>query len=157
MYDRLRVLLSGGWSSKVNNKKRLRRAILVSAILVLPLFVVGAAWWVSRTIQSSLLGPVHTFQIANSPPYLTDVLAVEKAKEALALDGYDLSRWAPREDRRSTAPDGTPDIYLARNGINPDNGYVVFERKEGEPSAPRPSVTVELRGNQMTCQVCQPK
>jgi hypothetical protein len=75
-------------------------------VLALPLFAAGAVWWASRTIQNALVGPLHTFQLASAPTFLTDALAVEKAKEALALDGYDLTRWNPREDRRSTAPDG---------------------------------------------------
>jgi hypothetical protein len=108
-------------------------------------------------INRSRIGPLHSFRLDTRPPFLTDDLAVAKAREALAVDGYDLADWLPHEDRRTKAPDGSPDLYLARNGINPNSGYIMFV--DGSKQARNPSriVEVELKGDHIECHVVIPK
>jgi hypothetical protein len=133
--------------------KRLRRALLISSILVAPVLAylawAGSLYYIHA--RNTTVGPMHSFQLDATRPFLSDTLAVEKAKEALALDGYDLAEWRPREDRRGTAPDGTPDVYLARN-TNPNMGSIAFELRSGA-TQPHIYVAIELTGDRVQCQV----
>jgi hypothetical protein len=137
--------------------KRANRRVLVAGLVTLPLVVVAAVWWWEQKLQNAYHGPVHAFRVENPPPFLTDALAVEKASEALALDGFDLSDWGPQEDRRTSAPDGTTDVYLARNGNNPNSGYLSFVDRSGRAKTPGRIVHAELSGGRLTCQVVHPK
>jgi hypothetical protein len=138
----------------MTKNKHLRRALVFTSVLSVPAFY-AFCWWYCTDYypkQNTVVGPVHTFQLNAEPPFLSDALAVEKAKESLALDGYDLASWQLREDRRSTAPDGTPDVYLLRNGKNLNLGEIVFLPRNGD-SLPRISVAIEFTEGQMKCQV----
>ena len=63
---------------------------------------------------------------------LSEELVMDKARETMSKEGYDLNRWHPikvaSEDghRPSTAPDGTPDIYFERGFEQPNHGSVDF-------------------------------
>src|SRR5262249_22390735 len=141
----------------MTRKKSFLLALLVAGVLAIPLIALAAIQWVGQRIQDSLAGPMHSFQLDATPPSLSDALAVEKAKQALALDGYDLAVWQPREDRRSTAPDSTPDVYLARNADNPNSGYVVFVCRSPNGTPAARCVNIELTGDRVTCQGIHPK
>lgn len=133
--------------------KYLRRCLAVGSVLFVPCFF-AFSWWycvVYYPRKNTIVGPVHTFPLNPAPQFLSDTLAVEKAKEAITRDGYDLAEWRPREDRRGTAPDGTPDVYLSRNA-DPKLGSIIFERQDGK-YLPRILVNVELIGNEVQCQV----
>jgi hypothetical protein len=114
-------------------------------------------WWIANRFQAAFVGPVHTFEITNPPPFLTDDLAVKTARDALELDGFNVRDWRPREDRRTVAPDGTRDEYLSRNGINPNHGSVTFVDESGATHPPVRFVHVELIGSRLSCQVVRPK
>jgi hypothetical protein len=86
---------------------------------------------------------------------LSDALAIEKVKEALILDGYDLTNWQPCAARSSVAPDGSSDVYLVRNA-NPNRGHIVFDLRSDEPQ-PYLAVEIELTGGQVRCQVVRCK
>ena len=113
----------------------------------------GVFWlWADYSLRA-LVGPRHEFTVANPPAFLTEELALAKAREALALDVPDDDEWEVKPDGRSTAPDGRRDEYLSRNTINPNQGSVVF-RKPGKPWR---SVSVELIGDRVVCQSAQAK
>ena len=113
--------------------------------------------WFDQRVEDSRSGPLHTYQIRPVPQFLTDDLAVAKARQTLALDGYDVSVWQPSEDDRSKAPDGTPDVYLVRNTINPNRGFIEFLDTNRTDRNPSRIVTVELKGEHVECQVLLPK
>ena len=62
----------------------------------------------------------------------------------------DPADWNPLEDRRSKAPDGTPDRYLARSTRDQKRGYVTSVRDRDDSTR---RVAVELRGDRVHCQV----
>ncbi len=134
-----------------------KRRILVAVAGALLVSAGLAVWWAVQRFPASFLGPVHTFGIDKPPPFLTDRLAVEKASEAMALDGLDPVDWQPREERRTTAPDGTPDVYLLRNSRNTNSGVVFFVDRTRKAAIPERGVQVELTADRVTCQVAQPK
>jgi hypothetical protein len=133
--------------------KLLRRCLVVAGVLIVPFFF-AFSWWYCLSYyprKNTIIGPVHTFPLDPAQPFLRDTLAVEKAKEAIALDGYDLAQWCPREYRGETGPDGTPDVYLRRNA-NPKLGDIIFKLQSGE-SLPQIRVDIEFTGDQVRCRV----
>ena len=93
-------------------------------------------------------GREHVFSIASAPTFLTEELAVEKAREYLAKEGYDLEQWRiTTTDRgRSKAPDGTLDRYLYRFNDHPTDGSVVFSNGKKMRT-----VSVWLDGSRIVC------
>lgn len=61
-------------------------------------------------------GPEYVFPLETTPLFLSEELAVEKARATLAVEGYHVDQWQiTRVDQPgSKAPDGTPDRYLVR-------------------------------------------
>ena len=138
-------------------RKYRRRLTWLVVAATLPLGLLLALRWAEQRWRAGFLGPSQAFTLDASPPFLTDALAVEKARETLALNGYDLTAWKPREDRRTHAPDGSADVYLVRNSIDPNVGSVIFVDETRRATNPGRSVDVELVGNRLTCQVVYPK
>jgi hypothetical protein len=138
----------------VTTNKLLRRSLVIAGVLTVPLFYLFAWWFCTEYYprRNTIVGPVHTFPLNTPRPFLSEATAVEKAKESLALDGYDLANWQLREDRRSAAPDGTPDVYLLRNGKNLNLGEIVFLPRNGD-SLPHISVAIEFTEGHVKCQV----
>src|SRR5215213_9996196 len=74
-------------------------------------------------LQSERPAPIHVFQLTDPPPYLTDQLALEKAREAMLLDGFNPDAWTPTPlARRVLGPDGTPDQFITRRKNAPNRG-----------------------------------
>lgn len=138
----------------VSRNTCLRSALIFAGVLAVPALFTFCRWYclVEHPRRNTAVGPVRTFQLNADAPSLSDALAVEKAKEALTLDGYDFANWQLREDRRSTAPDGTRDVYLLRNGDTPNRGEIGFVPRNGD-ILPRVTVAVELAAGQVKCQV----
>ena len=113
--------------------------------------------WVNRWVKDSRSGAPHTYRVQPVPPFLSEDLAVAKARQSLARDGYDLSVWKPSRDNRSHAPDGTPDVYLVRNTLNPNDGSIVFVDTSSRDQNPSRIVSVGLKGDQLECTVVTPK
>ena len=111
-------------------------------------------WEGARQITESRTGTEHVFELNQVPPFLPDELALEKARLALAQDEPDID-WQPKEDRRTIDPDNKRDIYLTRNEINPNQGYIHFLSKTQMTTAR--FVSVKLDGNHIICQVTKPK
>lgn len=61
-------------------------------------------------------GPEHVFELQTAPSFLSEEMAVEKARATLVAEGYNLNHWqVTRADQSgSKAPDGTDDRYLVR-------------------------------------------
>ena len=138
------------------DRRRFLAVLLACAALVA---VTGAlvflSGYVDRRMKAERSGPVHVFMLGGAPRFLTDELALEHTRRALALDGYDLAAWEPLWADQSKAPDGTPDRYLARNGEDPNAGTVRFVNM-GD-SNPTRIVQVELKGERLECRIVIPK
>jgi hypothetical protein len=100
---------------------------------------------------------MRSFDLDVRPPFLTDDLALEMARRTLAIDGYDLSVWLPRADGRTKAPDGSPDLYLARNGVNPNSRGIAFVDRSREAYNRSRIVDIELKDDHVECRVIIPK
>src|SRR5262245_35867586 len=118
-----------------------RQRVMLALLAIVA--VVGAVAFAVDTLQRARIGPHHEFLIADPPPFLTESLAMTKAREALALDVADPEVWHVAPDGRTTAPDGRRDEFLSRNGLNPNHGSVRFNG----PDAQVRFVSVELRGD----------
>ena len=100
----------------------------------------------------------HLYTLPEAPAFLSETTAMEKAKETMAAEEYDMKVWFPREDGRSKAPDGQDDVFLSRNSINPKDCTIWFYK--GSPSNTQDYqeriVHVELRGNTILCEIIKP-
>jgi hypothetical protein len=123
-----------------------RTVILVGVGLVL-LAVAAAPYLVHHSVQSRI-GPQHIFELSESPSFLTEEMALTKARDTLTRDGIDLAIWQLQRDGRTSAPDGRLDEFAARNTIN--SNRVVFAFTNG--SASTHFVSVELAGSRVICQ-----
>jgi len=96
------------------------------------------------------LGPLHTFVLEQTPEFLAESLAIEKAQEAMRRDDFNLLEWEIAEDDRSQAPDGSQDKYLSRNTLNPNDGCLMFVNNVQSQVR---SVRIQLHGSEVRCQV----
>jgi hypothetical protein len=118
--------------------------------LAVSLFIVGLAampYLIHRSLQSRI-GPEHIFELSERPAFLTEELALAKARETMTGDGLDLTIWQIQRDGRTFAPDGRVDEFAARNTIN--SNHVVFAFTNGSTSTR--FVSVELAGSRVICQ-----
>jgi len=120
------------------------------------LLATALAWVMLATDWGVPMGPRgFTYQLPGAPTFLTEQLALDKAKESLAQVVRDPNAWTPVPiaDRKvRTAPDGTPDVHLIRfTPTNPNAGTILFT------SAQHPdkwwTVMLDLRGAQLGCTV----
>ena len=112
---------------------------------------VGAVVWFSYALEKALEkrnGPEHVFVITAQSEFLEEAVALEKAHQALLLDGFTNGAWQPAKDGRTAAPDGRPDLYLARNSIYPLRGYLIFTNGGGAEAI----VQLSLEGTNLICQ-----
>ena len=93
-------------------------------------------------------GPHHFFPVEPARTFLTEALAVEKARECLAREGYDLEQWRMTtvDHSPSKAPDGTPDRYFYRFSFSPTAGRVHFSNGQRTRT-----VDVRLDGSRIVC------
>lgn len=129
-----------------------RRYALLLVLTVLVAVPVGFLYLVDRHLRAGV-GPDHTFQLPYRAAFLTEELALVKARDALDRDGLGAAAWTPVGDRRSTAPDGRPDEFMARNQTNPNRGVFRFRRGPRETRF----VSVELHGDRVVCQTYRGK
>ena len=123
--------------------RRNRIRLALGAILV-GLFGIAFAL---HAYMMALTRPNHVFELTEQPAFLTDSLAVEKARQTMTIEGFDPTEWQPKADERTTAPDGARDKFLSRNGINPNSGSILFTRQDGAGRF----VHIELDGNRVVC------
>ena len=100
---------------------------------------------------------VYRYQLPVAPQFLSEDLALARAKESLAKVIKDPSNWkpvVPRGGAPGFAPDGIRDTYLMRDrGTNSNQGLLLFEstRTTNESWL----VTLVLNRNQLECTVSQ--
>ena len=123
-----------------------KRTIILLAVVVLA-GVAAVPHLIHRSVQSRV-GPQHVFQLSEQPAFLTEELALAKARETLARDGLNASVWQPQRDGRTTAPDGRTDEFAARNTIDSNRVVFVFTSS----SARTRFVSVELDRSRVVCQ-----
>lgn len=122
------------------------RTIIFLGVGVLLLAVAAVPYLIHRSVQSRI-GPQHIYELSEQPKFLTEELAMERARETLIRDGLDATAWQPVPDDRSKAPDGRTDQFLLRNTITPNHGSIMFRSSTGTRF-----VSVELDGRRVVCQ-----
>lgn len=128
------------------------RSLILIAVSVLLIGAAVFAYLAHRTIQSRI-GPERSFEIKDSPMFLTETLALEKARQTLELDGLSSSIWQPRPDGRTKSPDGRLDEFMARNANSPNRATILFTNGTGAGRF----VSVELIGGKLVCQTSMSK
>jgi hypothetical protein len=75
-------------------------------------------------------GPEHVFELDQAPAFLSEELALGKARDALRLDGRNPDEWQPTrvDEGPSKAPDGAPDKYLVRFLNHATQGRISFRK-----------------------------
>jgi hypothetical protein len=126
----------------------MQRALILggAGLVLLVLGVIGLRYMVHHAVDSAL-GPVHRFPVPEGETFLTDDRAAAVAREVMNRDGYPETAWRLLEDGRSKSPDGLPDVYLARNASNPNQGYVTF--RSDDAAQPQRTVNLELRDGEI--------
>ena len=125
-----------------------RTLIILTSCGVATAILIGLPLAVKRSLARRI-GPVHTFELTETPAFLTEGLALTKAYVALRLDGVDTAQYEPRPDGRTKAPDGAIDRYLARNTLNANRGVIMFTNASNTLVR---FVSVELNDNKVKCQ-----
>ena len=120
---------------------------ILAAIALLPRII--DTW-----ITQSRSGPLHVYRIDDPPDFLTNELALAKAQDAMARDGFTDPSWRPNDDDRTASPDGTPDEHLVRNAINPNDGFILFLNEQEKQ---RRIVRIEFTEDHISCQLWIPK
>ncbi|MBE0702132.1 MAG: hypothetical protein IH582_03020 [Afipia sp.] len=110
-------------------------------------FVAAFPHLIHRALESRN-GPGHVFAVSGRLLFLDEEVALDRARTALQLDGFTNEVWEPAKDGRTTAPDGRPDVYLARNTENPHRGMLMFTNQHGAQAF----VVVEIDATSLTCQ-----
>ena len=105
-----------------------RRAVLIwIASTVAIALVAGVALWYAGLIAQiyyRLGGQEFVFVLDEPPPFLTEALAVDRAREAIRLAGYDVAQLGPAAMTSSKTPDGKEeDVYLHLD--DPNRGQLV--------------------------------
>ena len=124
------------------------------------LVVAGATWLVVLAAQKVLalrMGTVHSYTLPAPPRFLTDQLALQKAQQAIATEGYNTDYWKALEDSKTSDPDGNHDKYLARNPSSSTSGTITFCDSDKHTAKHTRIVHVELKENHIDCQVEMPK
>jgi hypothetical protein len=124
----------------------MKRPIIFLGVGLLLLGVAAVSYIAHRAVQSRI-GPQHVYELAEQPKFLTEELAIAKARETLTRDGLDIAAWQPVPDDRTKAPDGRTDEFLSRNTITPNHGSIMFTNGTGTRF-----VSVELDGRRLVCQ-----
>lgn len=98
-------------------------------------------------------GPEHVFELDEAPAFLSDELALGKAREALAMDKQNPDEWQSRrgDTGQTKAPDGVRDIHLERFRHNPAQGHITFAKMSEKRKPLVRRYWVRLEGNRLVC------
>lgn len=130
-----------------------RKRVWITVILSI-LFLIIILYYSDVYIRRMRASPIHVFSLKGNGSFLKEDVALERSKETLVLEGYNLADWKVHPDGRTIAPDGSRDKYLSRNACNPKLGKFLFlNHKENKGR----SVVVEQDDRQITCYVWIPK
>lgn len=125
--------------------------LCAAAILVLALAIIPHAF--DRALKKRFAGPERVFILSERPAHLTEQLAIAKCQETLTQEGLDTNAWKLIRDGRTSAPDGTTDLYFARNTKDANQGSFTVQNETGT----RRFVHVQLVGDQIKSCVVIPK
>ncbi len=84
-----------------------------------------------RAVKERFVGLEHVFDLPERPKHLAEELAITKCRETLVQDGLDTNAWKLVRDGRTSAPDGTTDLYFARNTKDPNQGSFTVQDQTG--------------------------
>ncbi len=123
-------------------------AISLTAISVIMVLLVAANNMIERRTSQ------YVFEVSDTPRFLTEGMALDFGRKALALAGLNIAEWEATPDGRTMDPDGHTDRYVARSSVNPDRVSVVFRNKADGRAR---SVIIELQARRVVCYVTIPK
>jgi hypothetical protein len=114
------------------------------------LLVAGACWFVIRSCEYGIPNVFFRDHHHTDDRELTEDVAVDLTRKALAVEGIDVASLKPQPFWRKD-----PRVF-ARTTINSNSGYVLW----GDPrqaSGWEYSVTIEKNGSDVRCRVYRPK
>ncbi len=120
--------------------------LLAAFALLIAGFLVVALWpWLRSP-------PSYRFSL---PPgtNLTEQIAIEFSRKALAADGMESPGMCPTPYRDRRPGEDGKNLYFAVNTIDPNNGYVLWTTREGYYY----SVQLQKVGSEIVCQVYRSK
>ena len=94
-------------------------------------------------------GPEYVFPLETTPPFLSEEMAVEKARATLAVEGYNVDQWKLADfgqSGRGKSPDGKRDRYLVR--YQDTYGRISFANGKQHRT-----YDVSLQGSRVVCRV----
>jgi len=136
---------------------RLYVIITIVGLIALPVVAWIILRWQNGLPWTSYYFPIRLFPLESQTNFLTDKLAIEKARETLILEGFDISSWRPNEDRRTIGPDGIVDLYLVRNTLDKNCGWIMFNNRRQGALPAQCIVNIKLKKECLECQVWFPK
>jgi hypothetical protein len=102
--------------------------------------------------KNSARSEIYSFQLPDSPRFLTEELALQTAYESLKLAGFDTNTWKPMPDNRTKSPAGIPDMFMTRNVDNPNDAKFLFTNVSR-----RRIISVELTNQTILARIIRPK
>ena len=132
-----------------------RRTINVLLLLSIALFTNGCVFLLYKSVQqdraiAAMHGKKYTYKEKPAPLFLSEELALTKARQTLAREGFNTNEWKlVLASNPAMAPDGSRDRYFARMrfpGQNPARGMVQF--RNGDL---RRKFDVRLDGDRIIC------
>ena len=122
--------------------KRIGTGVAVGAALLITVLAVA--------IYRDTHPPAHVYQTADSNT-LTEPEAIDFTRRAISdsgrkADEYTMLAWGTREQH------GTPERVLARNAIDPNRGYVIWQHTGADP-AKTVHVVIEKHDRTLECWV----
>lgn len=109
---------------------------------------VGAIGLLTHQRSGKPIASLYRFAPTEPTKVLTEVVALNYARQALERDGLDTNVWHPVRDRRLAAWAGRTDGIAARNTNNPNHVCIAFRGS----NTPTRFVSVYLIEGTITCQ-----
>ena len=108
----------------------------------------GALVWAFTFKPSNQPNYVFKYQLAAAPPFLSEQLALDKAKASLSSVVSDTHLWQPvKFSTARRAPDGTQELYWLR--VSATQGSITFSRSDQSNTSW--VVYVQLSGSNVQC------
>jgi hypothetical protein len=133
----------------------MRSAIQLLLLLSVMLLTNGCVVLLYQSVKqdrriAAMHGKKYTYKVKPAPLFLSEELALTKAWQTLAREGFSTNEWRlVRTSHPVTAPDGTRDRYFGRMkfpGDNPARGTVQFRN-----GSVRRTFDVRLDGKRIIC------
>jgi hypothetical protein len=124
------------------------RNIIILGLAIVVVLIGLYPFLLNRALRAGS-GPKHNFGLSEETRFLTEEVALDKARETLRLDGWNIAEWQAHRDGRTKAPDGRVDQFMRRNSINSNSGTFMFTSSAHKQVR---LVLVKLTGTQLVCQ-----